>query len=140
MQEDTILSLYIANKGFIALFALLGVLHLAWAFYEWWWLFDVDRTLLADGVVQFKARWAAPILTTLAMSAITLSYMVLRKPLGAMRMSMWFLYLAMLCHLGLLYFDPLRSHLEPAHWVPVVVLGILAYKITKRLHVSQLNP
>lgn len=127
---------YLANKGFIALFALLAVLHVAWGAYEWWWLFQVDRSLLPEGVLQFKVRWSAPILTTIAMSAATLSYMVLRTPIGAMRMSMWFLNIALLCHLALLYFDPTRDHQVFGEWVPTIVLGVLAYKITKRVHLS----
>lgn len=136
-REGESLSNYIANKGFVALFALLAVMHMAWASYEWWWLFSIDRASLPDGMLQFKARWTAPLLTTLAMSAATLSYMVLRNPLGAMRMSLWFAYLAMLAHLVLLNFDPGRQPGSLAHWLPAVALGILAYKITKRYNLSK---
>ena len=129
---------YIANKGFIALFAMLAVLHFGWGLYEWWWLFQVDRGEIAVGVLQFKVRWTAPLLTTLAMAAVTLSYMVLRRPMQAMVMSLWYLYLAVLIHLGLLYFDPLRNYQMFAHWAPVIVLGILAYKITKRYNLSKM--
>ena len=128
---------YLANKGFIALFALLAVLHAAWGLCEWWWLFQVERAQLPDGVLHFKVRWTAPILTTLAMSAITLAFMVHRNPVGSMRMSVWFLSLAVLCHLGLLYFDPLRNQEEFSHWIPAIILGVLSYKITKRVNISR---
>lgn len=135
--EGVALPSYLANKGFIALFALLGLLHLGWGTYEWWWLFGVDRGDVAGAIVQFKARWTAPILITLGMSAATLSYMVLRAPLGAMVTCLWYLCIAVLCHLGLLYFDPVRDYKDFANWVPVVVLGILAYKIAKRHQLSK---
>ena len=128
---------YIANKGFVALFALLAVLHLAWGGYEWWWLLHVDRGEIAGEILQFKVRWTAPILTILAMTAISLSYRVVRKPVAAMTLSLWYLCIALLCHLGLLYFDPLRNYQAFAHWVPAIVLGILTYKIAKRYMLSQ---
>ncbi|MCG8668456.1 MAG: hypothetical protein MI867_03515 [Pseudomonadales bacterium] len=130
------MSHYLANKGFIALFAFLAVFHAAWASYEWWWLFNLDRSVLPDGWLQFKVRWTAPLLTTLAMSAATMSYMVLRAPSGAMVMGMWFLYVALLCHLVLMYFDPGRNQEAVGHWIPVIALGILAYKVTKRVSLS----
>lgn len=128
---------YIANKGFVALFALLAVLHVAWGGYEWWWLLQVDRGDIAGSILQFKVRWTAPILTTLAMSAVTLSCMVVRNPVAAMVMSLWYLAIALGCHLGLLYFDPLRNYQAFAHWVPAIALGILTYKIAKRYTLSQ---
>lgn len=131
------MSNYLANKGFVALFALLALLHLAWAFYEWWWLIARAPDAVESGIIQFKARWTAPLLTTLAMSAATLALMVRRKPRDAMVMSVWFVCLAVLCHLGLLVFDPLRNHQLPGHWVPVIALGILAYKVIKRYQLSR---
>ncbi|MDX1695425.1 MAG: hypothetical protein R3208_16805 [Ketobacteraceae bacterium] len=129
---------YVANKGFIALFALLAALHLVWASYEWWWLIHADASDVAGSIIQFKTRWSAPLLTTLAMSAATLAWMVVRSPRSAMVMSVWFVCIAVLCHLGLLYFDPLRNHQLLSHWVPVIALGILAYKIIKRYQLSRL--
>ncbi len=136
-EEDCTLSDYLANKGFVALFALLAVLHMAWAFYEWWWLIVRAPGMVESSVIQFKLRWTAPLLTTLAMSAATLSYMVRRRPRDAMVTSVWFVCLAVFCHLALLVFDPLRNHQLPGHWVPVIALGILAYKVIKRYQLSR---
>ena len=132
MQND------LANKGFIALFALLAAVHMAWAAYEWWWLMHSARGDVVGSIIQFKARWSAPLLTTLAMSAATLSYMVRRQPRSAMVMSVWFVCIAVLCHLGLLYFDPLRNHQLLTHWLPVIALGVLAYKVIKRYQMSRI--
>ena len=133
------MSYHLANKGFVALFALLAALHVAWAGYEWWWLFHVEPKDALLSLIQFKARWTAPVLTTLAMSSATLSYMVLRNPRDAMVMSVWFSCVAVICHLLLLVFDPARSHQLPGHWLPVIALGILAYKVMKRYQLSRLD-